>query len=203
MGDKGKNHQGHDEGKDDNLRKPYKEVLKSPSPSAANQGEWEMPVWCKMFQQNLDGPTRGWFDRMPNGCIDNWTDLRERFSERFALRRRCNKDLTEISAFMTKSKCPELARRFANIVPKTVIEIMKRVDDFVKSKEAYKSTKLPKGEHPKKVQAIPLRGEDHPIRAMEAGIRGGQPPSSRVAHQASHRDTGNRASAAIASMPSN
>ncbi|GJR45766.1 hypothetical protein Tco_1313869 [Tanacetum coccineum] len=113
MDDKGKNHQGHDEGKDDDLRKSYKEVLKSPSPSAANQGEWEMP-----------------------------------------------------------SKCPELARRFANRVQKTVIEMMKRVDDFVKSKEAYKSTKLPKGEHPKKVQAIPLKGEDHPILAMEAGIRG-------------------------------
>ncbi|GJW79131.1 hypothetical protein Tco_0140813 [Tanacetum coccineum] len=33
---------------------------------AANQGEWEMPVWCRMFQQTLDGPARGWFDRMPN-----------------------------------------------------------------------------------------------------------------------------------------
>ncbi|GJU18301.1 hypothetical protein Tco_1146267 [Tanacetum coccineum] len=36
--------------------------------------------------------------------------------------------------------------------------MMKRVDDFVKSKEAYKSTELSKGEHPEKVQAIPLRG---------------------------------------------
>ncbi|GKD52694.1 hypothetical protein Tco_1281670 [Tanacetum coccineum] len=89
----------------EDLRKPYKEVLKSPfsrriiefsapnhrTPTnlkiydgstdpddhithfvgAANQGEWEMPVWCQMFQQTLDGPARGWFDRLPNGCIDN------------------------------------------------------------------------------------------------------------------------------------
>ncbi|GKC69194.1 hypothetical protein Tco_1115077 [Tanacetum coccineum] len=25
----------------------------------ANQGEWQMPVWCRMFQQTLDGPARG------------------------------------------------------------------------------------------------------------------------------------------------
>ncbi|GJS52368.1 hypothetical protein Tco_0625730 [Tanacetum coccineum] len=49
---------------------------------AAKQREWQMPVWCRMFQQTLDGPTRGWFDRLPNGCVDNWTDLREKFVER-------------------------------------------------------------------------------------------------------------------------
>ncbi|GJW94036.1 hypothetical protein Tco_0173708 [Tanacetum coccineum] len=174
---------------DDDLKKPYKEVLKSPftrriiefsAPShrmpmnlriyegstdpddyiprfvgAANQGEWEMPVW---------------------------TDLREKFVERFVLRRRCIKDPTEvsniirranetlpnfkerwneemgyiqgvlevmqISAFMSNSKCPELARRFADQVPQTVTEMMKRVNDFVKSEEAYKSTEFPRGEHP-------------------------------------------------------
>ncbi|GKB79959.1 reverse transcriptase domain-containing protein [Tanacetum coccineum] len=173
-------------GVDDDLKRPYKEVLESPftrriiefsAPShrmptnlrvydgstdpddhisrfvgAANQGEWEMPVWCRMFQQTLDGPARGWFDRMPNGSINSWSDLRERFVERFALRRRCSKDPTEvskivrkaneslpdfkerwteemgyiqgvpevmqISAFMSNSKCPELARRFADQVPR-------------------------------------------------------------------------------------
>ncbi|GJT44227.1 reverse transcriptase domain-containing protein [Tanacetum coccineum] len=130
---------------------------------SANQGEWEMLVWCRMFQQTLDGPTRGWFDRMPNGCIDSWANLREKFVERFSLRRRCNKDPTEvskivrranetlpnfkerwteemgyikgvlevmqISAFMTNSKCPKLARRFADQVPQTVTKMMKHVDD--------------------------------------------------------------------------
>ncbi|GJW93056.1 reverse transcriptase domain-containing protein [Tanacetum coccineum] len=201
-----------DEGAED-LRKPYKEVLRSPfsrrivefsaphhrTPTnlkiydgstdpddhitrfvgAANQGEWEMPVWCRMFQQTLDGPARGWFDRLPNGCIDNWTDLREAFVERFSLRRKCCKDPTEvskivrkahealpdfkerwteemsyipdvpivmqISSFMSNSKCPELARRFSDQVPKTITEMMKRVDDFVKSEEAFKNTELPKG----------------------------------------------------------
>ncbi|GJS98873.1 hypothetical protein Tco_0820043 [Tanacetum coccineum] len=183
QGDKGKDKgKGPTEEVDEDLKNPYKEVLKSPftrriieflAPSyrmpanlkiydgstdpddhithfvgAANQGEWEMPVWCKMFQQTVDGPLRGWFDRIPNGCIDGWADLREKFTERFALSRRCSKDPTKvskivrranetlpdfkerwteemgyiqgvlkmmhISAFMSNSKCPELARRFTD-----------------------------------------------------------------------------------------
>ncbi|GKB71710.1 hypothetical protein Tco_0933122, partial [Tanacetum coccineum] len=84
---------------DEDLKKPYKEVLKSPftkriieisAPShrmptnlriydgstdpndnithfvgAANQGEWEMPVWCRMFQQTLDGQARGCLTECP------------------------------------------------------------------------------------------------------------------------------------------
>ncbi|GKC10262.1 reverse transcriptase domain-containing protein [Tanacetum coccineum] len=209
-GDKGKDKEKGVVEVDDDLKKPYKEVLESPFTrriiefsalshrmptnlriydvstdpddhiscfvGAANQGEWEMPVWCRMFQQTLDGPARGWFDRMPNGCIDNWVNLRERFVERFALRRRCSKDPTEvtkivqranetlpnfkerwteemgyiqgvpevmqISAFMSNSKFPELARRFTDQVPQTATEMMKRVNDFVKFKEAFRSTEL-------------------------------------------------------------
>ncbi|GJU64334.1 reverse transcriptase domain-containing protein [Tanacetum coccineum] len=198
---KGKDKEEGAAGVDDDLKKPYKEVLESPfsrriiefsSPShrmptnlrvydgstdpddhisrfvgAANQGEWEMPVWCRMFQQTLNGPARGWFDRMPNGCIDSWSNLCEKFVERFALRRRCSKDpievskivrktneslpnfkerwteemgyiqgvpeVMQISAFMSNSKCPELARRFANQVPQTVTEMMKQLEIALES----------------------------------------------------------------------
>ncbi|GKB31835.1 hypothetical protein Tco_0871236 [Tanacetum coccineum] len=167
---------------DEDLQKPFKEVLRSPftkriikflAPKylmptnsriydrstnlddhvscfmgAANQGEWQMLVWCRMFQQTLDGPTRGWFDRLPNECIDNWMNLREKFTERLTLRRRCFKDPTEISAFMSNSKCLELARRFSGQVPGTETEMMKRVDDFIKSEEVYRSTELQRGELP-------------------------------------------------------
>nr|GEW70399.1 reverse transcriptase domain-containing protein [Tanacetum cinerariifolium] len=143
-----------------------------------------MPVWCRMFQPTLDGPARGWFDRLPNGCINNWTNLREAFVERFALRRKCCKDpmevakivrranetlpnfkerwteetsyipdvpvVMQISTFMSNSKCPELARRFSDQVPQTVAEMMRMVDDFVKSEEVFKNTKLPKWEQPER-----------------------------------------------------
>nr|GEU63337.1 reverse transcriptase domain-containing protein [Tanacetum cinerariifolium] len=49
---------------------------------AVNQGEWQMLIWYRMFQQTLDGPARGWFDRIPNGCINNKADLQEKFVER-------------------------------------------------------------------------------------------------------------------------
>nr|GEV24595.1 reverse transcriptase domain-containing protein [Tanacetum cinerariifolium] len=70
---------------------------------AANQGEWEMPVYCRMFQQGM-----------------------------------------------------------------TVTEMLKRVDDFVKSEEAYKSTELPKREHSERGQETPYRGTRLPC-IMQGG----------------------------------
>ncbi|GJZ92447.1 hypothetical protein Tco_0664512 [Tanacetum coccineum] len=52
----------------------------------------------------------------------------------------------KISLFMDAHKCLELAKRYSDKVPKTVDEIMNRLDDFVRSEEAFASTELPKGE---------------------------------------------------------
>nr|GEW82750.1 reverse transcriptase domain-containing protein [Tanacetum cinerariifolium] len=69
-------------------------------------------------------------------------------------------EVLQISDFMSNSKCPELARRFADQVPQTVTEIMKRVDDFFKSEEAFKSIELPKGEQSKKGHGMDWRYEN-------------------------------------------
>nr|GEW73906.1 reverse transcriptase domain-containing protein [Tanacetum cinerariifolium] len=144
---KGKDNKGSGEEKDEDLKRLYKEVLKSLFTRRI----------IEMFQQTLDEPAKGWFDRMPNSCIENWTDLREKFAERFSLKMKCSKDLTEvskiirranetlpdfkerwtekisyiqgvlevmqISAFMSNSNCPELARRFADQRPKEILAI--------------------------------------------------------------------------------
>ncbi|GJV73088.1 hypothetical protein Tco_1493083 [Tanacetum coccineum] len=55
-------------------------------------------------------------------------------------------EVMKISSFMDANQCPELAKRYSDIVPKTVDEMMTRLDDFVKSEEAFASTELPKGE---------------------------------------------------------
>ncbi|GJR18110.1 hypothetical protein Tco_0966637 [Tanacetum coccineum] len=170
--------------------------------SSRDEGDEDLK---KPYKETLDRPAKGWFDRMPNGCIDSWEDLRERFTKRFALRRRCNKDPTKVSkiirkanetlpdfkehwtkemgyiqgvlkvmqilAFVTNSKCPKLVRRFADLVPRTVTEMMQSVDDFVKSKEAYKSKEFPKGEQPE--------------RGHETSFRGGRPP--RLDHGNGHQ----------------
>nr|GFC50412.1 hypothetical protein [Tanacetum cinerariifolium] len=42
-----------------------------------------MPVWCQMFQQTLDGSSRGWFELLPHDIINEWAELREAFTARF------------------------------------------------------------------------------------------------------------------------
>ena len=64
---------------------------------AGQQGEWPMPVWCRMFQQTLDGPAQGWFRCLDPGSIDSWEDLREQFVTRFSLRQRGLRDRTKIN----------------------------------------------------------------------------------------------------------
>ncbi|GJV65220.1 hypothetical protein Tco_1476048 [Tanacetum coccineum] len=52
----------------------------------------------------------------------------------------------KISSFMDGHKCPELAKRYSDKVPKTVDEMMVRLDDFVRSEEVFANTELPRGE---------------------------------------------------------
>ncbi|GJW49530.1 reverse transcriptase domain-containing protein [Tanacetum coccineum] len=219
---------------DDDLRKPFKEALKTPLTrkiiefagpeykmptniklydrttdpedhlgrfaSAANSGEWHMPVWCRMFQQTLDGPARGWFERLSANSINDWADLRKAFTTRYSVRKACfkepheitkivkraNESLTtfkesctveigfimgvsevmKISSFMDSLKCPELAKRFSDKAPTTVNEMMKRLDDFVRSEKAFAQTKLPKGEMGEQHQKSyfpPARRDDCPF----------------------------------------
>nr|GEZ80458.1 reverse transcriptase domain-containing protein [Tanacetum cinerariifolium] len=55
-------------------------------------------------------------------------------------------EVMKISSFMDAHKCPKLAKRYSDKVAKTMDEMMTRLDKFVKSKEAFTSTELPKGE---------------------------------------------------------
>ncbi|GJV82327.1 hypothetical protein Tco_1522225 [Tanacetum coccineum] len=43
----------------------------------------------------------------------------------------------QISSFMSSHKCLELSKRFSNNIPKTVDEMLKRVDDYLRSEEAF------------------------------------------------------------------
>ncbi|GJV52578.1 reverse transcriptase domain-containing protein [Tanacetum coccineum] len=122
---------------DDDLRKPFKEALKTPLTrsiiefagpeykmpaniklydgttdpedhlgryvSAENSGEWPMPVWCRMFQQTLDGLARGWFERLPANSINEWADLREAFTYRYLVRKVCFKKPHEITKIVRRA----------------------------------------------------------------------------------------------------
>ncbi|GKD16319.1 reverse transcriptase domain-containing protein, partial [Tanacetum coccineum] len=70
---------------------------------AANSGEWPMPVWCRMFQQTLDGSARGWFENLPPNSIDEWWRLREAFTTRYSTRKACYKEPHEITKIVRKA----------------------------------------------------------------------------------------------------
>nr|GEY86322.1 hypothetical protein [Tanacetum cinerariifolium] len=172
-------------GCDEDLSKPFKEVLKCPftrrivefsSPDhrmsanvkiydgtgdpedhmgcfvgIGNQGEWQVPVWCRMFQQTLDGKARAWFNKLPSGSIDNWGSLQEKFLNIFGMLKACDKDLTEISkiAWKANETLPHFKERASKTLlrqqPKTMDEMLKRVDDYLRSEEAFRSIELPGG----------------------------------------------------------
>ncbi|GJX57910.1 hypothetical protein Tco_0289300 [Tanacetum coccineum] len=87
--------------------------------SAANSGEWPMPVWKEDVKQALSQVFRG---GVRGGGV------------------------MKISSFLDAHKCLELAKRYSDKVPKMVDEMMTRLDDFVRSKEAFARMELPKGE---------------------------------------------------------
>ncbi|GJZ44760.1 reverse transcriptase domain-containing protein, partial [Tanacetum coccineum] len=70
---------------------------------AANSGEWPMPVWCRMFQQTLDGSARGWFESLSPNNIDEWWRLREAFTARYSTRKACYKEPHEITKIVRKA----------------------------------------------------------------------------------------------------
>ncbi|GJZ22337.1 reverse transcriptase domain-containing protein [Tanacetum coccineum] len=64
--------------------------------AAAEQEEWPMPVWCKMFCQTLSGSARNWFDSLDPKSVDGFEELSNKFLEEFSQQKRHDKDLTEI-----------------------------------------------------------------------------------------------------------
>ncbi|GKE64372.1 reverse transcriptase domain-containing protein, partial [Tanacetum coccineum] len=76
-------------------------------------------------------------------------------------------EIMKISSFMDSLKCPELAKRFLDKAPRTVNEMMKRLDDFVRSEMAFAQMELLKGktgEQHRKSYLPPTRKDDHPFR---------------------------------------
>nr|GEV58053.1 reverse transcriptase domain-containing protein [Tanacetum cinerariifolium] len=121
---------GATEGVDDDLKKPYREVLESPfTKRIIDEDPIEVSKIARRANEMLPNFKKRWIKEM--GYIQGVPKV------------------MQISAFVSHSKCPELARQFADQVPQTVTKMMKWVDDFVKSEEAFKSTELPRGSNQK------------------------------------------------------
>nr|GEX97912.1 probable prolyl 4-hydroxylase 12 isoform X2 [Tanacetum cinerariifolium] len=92
---KGKdNNQGPGDEKDEDLKKPYKEVLKYPFTRKCSKDPTEVSKITKRAHKTLPDFKERWTEEM--GYIHGFPEV------------------MQISTFMTNSKCPELARRFAD-----------------------------------------------------------------------------------------
>ncbi|GJR60432.1 reverse transcriptase domain-containing protein [Tanacetum coccineum] len=70
--------------------------------AVAEQEEWPMPVWCKMFRQTLSGSARNWFDSLDPKSVDGFEELSSKFLEEFSQQKRYDKDPTEIHGIKRK-----------------------------------------------------------------------------------------------------
>nr|GFD21970.1 reverse transcriptase domain-containing protein [Tanacetum cinerariifolium] len=64
--------------------------------AAAEQEEWPIPIWCKMFHQTLGGTTRNWFDDLDPKSVNSFEELSQKFLEEFSQQKRYAKDTIEI-----------------------------------------------------------------------------------------------------------
>ncbi|GJU90017.1 reverse transcriptase domain-containing protein [Tanacetum coccineum] len=79
---------------------------------------------------------------------------------------------------MSYHKCPELAKRFSDSIPKTVDEMLKRVDDYLRSKEAYRNTELPRGE---------FQRRDAPVQWVQRNDQSQRFPHGNNRRRSEHR----------------
>nr|GEY35622.1 reverse transcriptase domain-containing protein [Tanacetum cinerariifolium] len=70
----------------------------------AEQEEWTIPVWCKMFYQTLGGAVQNWFDDLDPKSVDSFEELSQKFLEEFSQQKRYAKDLTEIHGIKRRNQ---------------------------------------------------------------------------------------------------
>nr|GFA03704.1 hypothetical protein [Tanacetum cinerariifolium] len=83
----------------------------------AEQEEWPMPVWCKMFCQTLSGSVRNWFDNLDPKSVAGFEELSKKLLE------------------------DELAKKLNDKIPKTVDKMWERVRAFIRRRRLQTSTK--------------------------------------------------------------
>ncbi|GKC57703.1 reverse transcriptase domain-containing protein [Tanacetum coccineum] len=121
--------------------------------AAAEQEEWPMPIWCKMFCQTLGGATRNWFDDLDPKSVDSFEELSQKLLEEFSQQNRYAKDPTEIhdikrrqnkglQTFMDQFNSERLAKKLNDKIPKTVDEMFERVRAFIRGEMAAGSAEM-------------------------------------------------------------
>nr|GEW16944.1 RING-H2 finger protein ATL16 [Tanacetum cinerariifolium] len=142
---------------DEDLSKPFKEVLKCPFTRRIveflSPGH-RMPVNAKIYDGTSDPEDHvGWrflnkfgmlkaCDKDPtkiSKIVQRSNETLSNFKERWVSESNAIPNVSElmqISSFMSSHKCPELSKCFSDNIPKTVDEMLKRVDDYLRSEKA-------------------------------------------------------------------
>ncbi|GJR52100.1 hypothetical protein Tco_1402621 [Tanacetum coccineum] len=101
--------------------------------AAAEQEEWPMPVWCKMFRQTLSGSARNWFDSLDPKSVDEFEELKSAHIKGVP-------PVLRISAFMHGHGHLELSKKLNDKIPKMVNEMWERVRAFIRGEVAADTT---------------------------------------------------------------
>ncbi|GJU05757.1 hypothetical protein Tco_1122187 [Tanacetum coccineum] len=112
----------------------------------AEQEEWHMPVWYKMFCQTLSGSARNWYDKDPTEIHDIKRKPNkglQAFMYRFKTESAHIKGVPpvlRILAFMHGHGHPELSKKLNDKIPKMVDEMWERVRAFIRGEAAADTT---------------------------------------------------------------
>ncbi|GKE03624.1 hypothetical protein Tco_1395642, partial [Tanacetum coccineum] len=138
---------------DEDLSKPFKEVLKCPFTRRIvefSSPRHRMPTNAKIYDRTGDPEDHvGRFARIGNQGewpMPIWDAQDKDPTEILKIVRRANETLPNFK----ERWCPELSKRFSDNIPKIVDEMLKRVDDYLWSEEPFLNTELPKGEFQQK-----------------------------------------------------
>nr|GEX99499.1 hypothetical protein [Tanacetum cinerariifolium] len=133
---------------------------------------------------NFDGEytklkARGWFERLSANIINEWAELREAFAASIQ-GEMDGRNLVHNGGFRSHenfivhgfTQVSRIGKRFSNKSLVTVDEMMRRVDDFVHSEEAFAQMELPKGEtgelHQKSIPSV-IQIDDRPYQNNYVG----------------------------------
>ncbi|GJX05049.1 reverse transcriptase domain-containing protein [Tanacetum coccineum] len=155
---------------DDDLKKPFKEALKTPLTRRIIEfvgPEYKMPANIKPSgQQKACFKKPHEITKIVRRANESLTAFKERWTVETGFIMGVP-EVMKISSFIDSLKCPELAKRFSDKTPTTVTEMMRRLDDFVRSEKYFAQTELPKGEtrvQHRKLYFPPVRKDDRPFR---------------------------------------
>nr|GEW86935.1 reverse transcriptase domain-containing protein [Tanacetum cinerariifolium] len=156
---------------DEDLSRPFKEVLKRSHKSFHRNQKPRRMAHVRVVS-NVPADTRRFgmlracakdpmeISKIVRRANESLPNFKERWTAYPRLLMRCSKgwmimsdqkkpfvilSYPKISSFMSSHRCPALSKRFSDGIPKTVDEMLKRVDDDVRSEEAFRNTELPKG----------------------------------------------------------